>query len=135
MKNVSIFGAVFSEAKNADILNFSWIQYFCNFSFLIKLHIWVCYCWNYRSSNLKVELKADFSMQIGMYSRKNWYDMILNKIWFWAVTFGKYLVVRWRRSEVFNVTFEINRHLFLVFLLLTLNIVFFFLFFFWLSTL
>ena len=34
-------------------------------------------------------------------------------------------------SDVFNVIFEISRHLFLVFLLLTLNIVFFF----WLSTL
>ena len=33
-------------------------------------------------------------------------------------------------SDVFNVIFEISRHLFLVFLLLTLNIVFFF----WLST-
>ena len=33
-------------------------------------------------------------------------------------------------SDVFNVIFEISRHLFLVFLLLTLNIVFF-----WLSTL
>ena len=33
-----------------------------------------------------------------------------------------------RRSDIFNVIFEINRHPFLVFLLLTLNIVF------WLST-
>ena len=35
--HLSIFGAVFSEIKNADILNFSWIKYFGNdFSFLIK---------------------------------------------------------------------------------------------------
>ena len=43
---------------------------------------------------------------------------------------GKQLVVRRYRSDVFTVIFEISRHLFLVFLLLTLNIVFF-----WLSTL
>ena len=37
VQNLSIFGAVFSEIKNADILNFSWIKYFGNdFSFLIK---------------------------------------------------------------------------------------------------
>ena len=35
----------------------------------------------------------------------------------------KYLVVSWRRSDVFNFVFETTRHLFLVFLLLTLNIV------------
>ena len=65
-------GVVFSEIKNADILNFSWIKYFGNyFSFLIKWHIWVCYCWNYGPSNLKAELKADFWLQIGIYSRKN----------------------------------------------------------------
>ena len=72
LKNLSIFGAVFSEIKNADILNFSWIKYFGNdFSFLIKWHIWVYYCWNYGPSNLKAELKADFWLQIGIYSRKN----------------------------------------------------------------
>ena len=72
VKNLSIFGAVFSEIKNADILNFSWIKYFGNdFSFLIKWHIWVYYCWNYGPSNLKAELKADFWLQIGIYSRKN----------------------------------------------------------------
>ena len=36
LKNVSIFGAAFSEIKNADILKFSWIKYFgSDFSFLI----------------------------------------------------------------------------------------------------
>ena len=50
----------------------SWIKYFGNdFSFLIKWHIWVYYCWNYGPSNLKAELKADFWLQIGIYSRKN----------------------------------------------------------------
>ena len=48
--------------------------------------------------NLKAELKADFWLQIGI---------------------ADY------RSDVFNVIFEINRNLFWVFLLLTLNIVFF----------
>ena len=47
--------------------------------------------------NVKAELKVDFWLQIGI---------------------ADY------RSDVFNVIFEINRDLFLVFLLLTLNIVF-----------
>ena len=65
-------GLLFSGIKNADILNFSWIKYFGNyFSFLIKWHIWVYYCWNYGPSNLKAELKADFWLQIGIYSWKN----------------------------------------------------------------
>ena len=52
--------------RKADILNFSWIKYFGNdFSFLIKWHTWVCYCWNYGLSNLKAELKADLI--------SNWY--------------------------------------------------------------
>ena len=72
VENFFNFGGCFSEIKNADILNFSWIKYFGNdFSFLIKWHIWVYYCWNYGPSNLKAELKADFWFQIGIYSRKN----------------------------------------------------------------
>ena len=71
-KTLSTFGAAFSEIKNADILNFSWIKYLGNyFSFLIKRHIRVCYCWNYRPSNLKEELKADFWLPIGIYSSKH----------------------------------------------------------------
>ena len=51
---------------------FSWMKYFGNdFSFLIKWHIWVYYCWNYGPSNLKAELKANFWFQIGIYPRKN----------------------------------------------------------------
>ena len=46
-------------------------------------------------------------------------------IWFWTATSGKWLVVRRHHSDVFNVIFEISRHLFPVFLLLTLNNVFF----------
>ena len=62
----------FSEIKNADVSNFSWIKYVGNdFSFLEKGHIWVYYCWNYGPLNLKAELKADFWLQIGVYSRKN----------------------------------------------------------------
>ena len=38
LKNVSVFRVVFSEKKNAEILNFSWIKYFGNdFLFLKKL--------------------------------------------------------------------------------------------------
>ena len=38
LKNLSTFGAVFSEIRNADILNLSWIKYFGNdFSFLKKM--------------------------------------------------------------------------------------------------
>ena len=71
-KTLSTFGAAFSEIKNADILNFSWTNYLGNyFSFLIKRHIRVCYCWNYGPSNLKAELKANFWFQIGIYPRKN----------------------------------------------------------------
>ena len=67
-----VFGAVFSEIKKCWHFEFSWIKYFGNdFSFLIKWHIWVYYCWNYGPSNLKAELKADFWLQIGIYSRKN----------------------------------------------------------------
>ena len=67
LKNLSIFGTVSSEIKNVDILNFSWIKQFGNyFSFLKKWHIWVCYCWNCRPSNLKAELKTDFWLQIGI---------------------------------------------------------------------
>ena len=73
--------------------------------------------WNYGLSNLKAELKADLIA--------NWYifQETLCKTWFWTVT------SRWRHSDEFNVIFEINRHIFLVLLLLTLNIVF------WQSTL
>ena len=40
MKSLSVFGAVFSEIKNADILNFYESNNVDNdFSFLIKLHI------------------------------------------------------------------------------------------------
>ena len=72
LKNLSVFGAAFSEIKKCWHFEFSWIKYFGNdFSFLIKWHIWVYYCWNYGPSNLKAELKADFWLQIGIYSRKN----------------------------------------------------------------
>ena len=72
VKNLPVFGAVFSEIKKCWHFEFSWIKYFGNdFSFLIKWHIWVYYCWNYGPSNLKAELKADFWLQIGIYSRKN----------------------------------------------------------------
>ena len=70
LKNLSVFGAAFSEIKKCWHFEFSWIKYFGNdFSFLIKWHIWVYYCWNYGPSNLKAELKA-FWFQIVIYSRK-----------------------------------------------------------------
>ena len=56
----------------------------------------------------------------------NWHCK-LSKIRFWTATSGKWQVVRWHHSDVFNVIFEIRRHVFLVFLLLTLSIVFFYL--------
>ena len=47
LNNLFTFGTVFSEIQNANILNFSWIKYFDNdFSFLIKEHIRVTFCWN-----------------------------------------------------------------------------------------
>ena len=37
VKSLKIFGVVFPEVKNADILDFSWMKYFCNdFSFHIN---------------------------------------------------------------------------------------------------
>ena len=71
MRNLSVFGDVFSEIKKCWHFEFSWMKYFGNdFSFLIKWHIWVYYCWNYGPSNLKAELKVDLWLQIGIYSRK-----------------------------------------------------------------
>ena len=74
--------------------------------------------------NVELESRTESRLLIA-----NWYIFSekLSKTWLWTVTTGKWLVVRWRRSDVFNVIFEINRHLFLVFLLLTLNTVFFWL--------
>ena len=71
-KFVSFWGCFF---RNRKMLTFwiLWIKYFGNaFSFLIKWYTWVYYCWNYGPSNLKAELKADFWLQIGIYSRKNY---------------------------------------------------------------
>ena len=66
----------FSEIKNADILNFSRIKQFGNYaSFLIKWHLWVCYCWNYGSLNLKAEQETGFWWQTGM---ANCQDMVLD---------------------------------------------------------
>ena len=74
----------FFKNKNTGILNFSWIKYFDNdFPFLIKWHIWVCYCSNYGPSNLKAEVKADFWLQIGIFYEK------LSNTCFWTVTSGK----------------------------------------------
>ena len=45
-KMCSFLGLFFSQVKNADNLNFSWIKYFGNdFPFLIKYHVRVYYCW------------------------------------------------------------------------------------------
>ena len=66
-------------------------------------------------SNLKAGLKAGFWLQIGIYSRKN------------CPTHGSGQIPPanswWRRFEVFNVILQIKRHVFLAFLLLTLNVV------------
>ena len=119
-------GLFFLEIKKRWHFEFSLIRYFGNdFLFLIKWHIWVYYCWNYGSLNLKTKLKVDFWLKIGIYSRKNCPRHGSRQL----PPANSWLVVRWRRPDVFNVIFEINRHLFLVFLLLTLSIVF------WLSTL
>ena len=78
-----------------------------------------------RVVELENKLKVDFWLKIGIYSRKNCPRHGSRQL----PPANSWLVVRWRRPDVFNVIFEINRHLFLVFLLLTLSIVF------WLSTL
>ena len=42
------FWGCFFRNKKCWYFGFSWIKYFGNdFSFLIKWHIWVYYCWNY----------------------------------------------------------------------------------------
>ena len=103
-----------------------WIFHESNISVMIshfsKNDIWVYYCWNYGPSNLKADLKAAFWLQIGIYSRKNYPRHGSGQI--------PLANSSWRRFEVFNVIFEIKRHIFQVFLLLTVNIVFF-----WLGTL
>ena len=65
------FGSCFFRSKKMLTFWISLIKYFGNdFSFLIKWRIWVYCYWNYGPSNLKAELKADFWLQIGIYSRK-----------------------------------------------------------------
>ena len=123
--NICLFLGLFSQKLKKLIFR---ILHESNISvwFLIfkKWLIWVYYCWNYGPSNSKAELRADFWLQIGIYSRKNCprhgSGHNLQQIASGQVT----------SLWCFNVIFEINRHLFLVSLLLTLNIVFF-----WLSTL
>ena len=73
-----------------------------------------------RVVELENKLKVDFWLKIGIYSRKNCPRHGSRQL----PPANSWLVVRWRRPDVFNVIFEINRHLFLVFLLLTLNVVF-----------
>ena len=68
----------------------------------------------------KQNWKQNFDRKLVYILGKTVQDMV-----FWTFTSGKQLVVRWRLSDAFNVIFEINRHLYLVFLLLTLGIVFF----------
>ena len=65
------FGGCFFRTKKMLTFWILLIKYFGNdFSFLIKWRIWVYCCWNYRPSNFKAELKADFWLEIGIYSRK-----------------------------------------------------------------
>ena len=70
---------------------------------------------------LLLKLQAvGLDFKLGYILGKTVQDMVLDSY------LRQILVVRWLRSDVFNIVFEISKHLFLVFLLLTLNIVFFF---------
>ena len=68
-KIYQFLGLFFQKQKECWHFEFSWIRYFGND--FMKWHIWVSYFWDYGPSNFKAELKADFWLQIGIYSSKN----------------------------------------------------------------
>ena len=75
LKTLYVLGNAFSEIKNAGIFNFSWIKYFCNyFSFQIKWHVRVCYCWNFGPLNLKQTFHCKLYIL-----RKTVQDMVLDR--------------------------------------------------------
>ena len=85
LKKLSILGAVFSEIKNPDILNFSWIKYFGkDFSFLIKWHIWSTIVEITSRRTWKQNWKQNFDCKLVFILSKK-----LSKTWFWTVISDK----------------------------------------------
>ena len=102
-------GFVFFRNKNADILNFSWIKYFGN-----------------NFSSHKITYMGQLFLKLRAVGLDCKLVYILGKTVQYVVldSYLRQIASRWRCSDVFNVIFEIDRHLFVVFLLLTLNIIF-----------